>query len=128
MYFVQKLLKRKVRFAKQNPTRPFSQDHPTLVEVLLSEEEAQELKNLLHERLTEDLVSRVCNCGHGRIVQKKTAINGFRALRYSCICDGLIELSEWIPIGCDDTEECPCEVCDPIIDPEPIEDNDSRLD
>ena len=128
MNFVQELLERGARFAKRNPSRPFSQDHPTLAEVNLSSDEAQELRGLLYKRQTEDLALRVCSCRHGRIVKKKIATNGFRALRYSCICDGPIELSEWIPIGCDDTEECHCEICDPIIDPEPIEENDSRLD
>lgn len=41
----------------------------------------------------------------------------------------LIDLRNRLTVfDCSDTEECPCEVCDPIIDPDQIKDNDSRLD
>jgi DNA-directed RNA polymerase subunit RPC12/RpoP len=99
---IQELIRRGARFAKAEPSKPFSRNHPTIVELHLSHDEANELRRILSERETKELSERRCNsCSTGLIVKEKVPRNGYQAIRYSCTCDESdpINPSDWVPIG-----------------------------
>lgn len=98
MTFLEELQKRGARFAPLDPRNPLSRNHLTLVEVNLAQEEAQELKGILFNEQTKKLASQTCECGNGKIIMSKNGRNGLHRLRYSCLCDGPIDPSEWGPI------------------------------
>lgn len=102
MDIVQELFNRRATFASLNPRNPLSGDHPTMVVVTLSHEEAEELRKISFERQTQELSERRCDsCSIGLIVKQKRSVNGRYALRYSCTCDGdpPINQEDWVPIA-----------------------------
>lgn len=106
MSLMQELMSRGVRFAPRDG-KPFSQPHPTLVLLNLSHDEAEELRHILFDRETERLSRQRCNaCSVGQIVREKSSHNGVSIIRYSCTCDGSVQInpSDWVPIA-DPTEK-----------------------
>ncbi len=105
--FVQTLFQRRATFARSNPKNPFSPDSLSQAVVVLTGEEASELRRLSYERETKELSEKRCSeCGTGRIVEEKIPHldglgNKVHTMRYSCTCDGSepIDPSNWVPIG-----------------------------